>query len=145
MKLISWKSLVLIVMLAFLLALSYRLSEQFGEESQAACAKAIKLTVLAGIFGILPVLIFRNSKRHIVFAGILSGALLRLMVTIAGIIIIRIQAHELNAWFLGWAAGFYMLFLVLETAIGVKVLNKITDKEPIRNDNEFILGKYESS
>lgn len=147
MKLISWRSLIILILLSFLLVFSYRWSEQYGTESQRACALAMRLTLIASVLGLLPLLLTRKRNRHILFSGILIGAMLRVLITASGVLFVSIKVLELRTWFFGWAAGYYLLFLVLETVLAVTLLhnNEYQNEGSDLNDNGIDFSKYESS
>lgn len=148
MKLLSLKFFVLIFLLAFVFVFCYRISETYGLESQSGCAKAIILTISAAIAGFLPVIFtYAHNKTRVFFAGILIGAVVRMLITVSGILAVIYLFKEHRAWFLGWTGVFYLFSLVLETGFVVYFLNKRHNQtKGIEIDGIGVFtGKYESS
>ena len=140
--------MILIFLLAFGFTFCYRVSETYGPASQSGCVNAIILTVSAAIAGFLPVIYTRTHKQTgVFFAGVLIGAMVRMLITASGILVVIYLLKEHRSWFLGWSAGFYLFFLALETGVVVYLLNKRhkDNKGTVTDVNAVFAGKYESS
>ena len=148
MKLFSLKLFILVFLLAFAFFFCYRISETYGPESQSGCVKAIILTVTAAVAGILPVIFtYTHNKARVFFTGIMIGAIIRMLITAVGVLVVIYVLKEQRSWFLGWSAGFYLFFLALDTSFVVYFLNKRHNlNKGIELDaNAVLAGKYESS
>ena len=148
LKFFSWKLFVLLFLIVFGFAFCYRVSETYGPASKSGCVNAIILTVSAAIAGFLPVIYTRtHEKAGVFFASVLIGAMVRMLITAAGILVVIYLLKQQRAWFLGWTAGFYVFFLALETGFVVYLLNKRhnENKGTVSDVNAVFAGKYESS
>lgn len=106
------------------------------------------LTVLAAVAGILPVIFtYTHNKARVFFTGIMIGAIIRMLITSVGILVVIYLIKEPRSWFLGWSAGFYLFFLALDTSFVVYFLKKRhnQNKGTEIDGNAVLAGKYESS
>ena len=148
MKLFSLKLFILVFLLAFAFFFCYRISETYGPASQSGCVKAIILTVTAAVAGILPAIFtYTHNKTRVFLTAIMIGAIIRMLITAAGVLVVIYVLKEQRSWFLGWSAGFYLFFLALDTSFVVYFLNKRHNlNKGIEIDaNAVLAGKYESS
>lgn len=146
MKLLSAKAVILCVVMAFMFAFVYRICEQHSEEARQACSLAIWLNIFAGLMGLIPAAMVTDSGTFAFFMAFLAGAVLRVVITIAGILAVITFAAPDRTCFLSITGAFYVIILVLETAFGVKVLKKlhVKDQEIVRKD-EPVVSEYEST
>jgi hypothetical protein len=146
MKLLSAKAVILCVVMAFMFAFVYRICAQHSEMARQACSLAIWLSVFAGIMGLIPAAMVIDSGTFAFFMAFLAGAVLRVIITIAGILAVITLVAPDRTWFLSITGTFYIIILVVETAFGVKVLRKLQmkDQEIARKD-EPVVSEYEST
>ncbi len=144
MRLLSAKAVVLCLVMVFMFAFVYRICEMHSEQARQACSLAIWLNVFAGLMGLIPATIVTDSGTFTFFMAYLAGAIVRVIITIAGILAVITLASPDRAWFLSIAGTFYVIILVVETAFGVKVLRKLQlkDQEIVRKD-EPVVSEYE--
>ena len=144
MKLLSAKAVLLGVVMVFMFAFVYCICAQHSEEARQACLLAIGLNVFAGLMGLIPAAMVTDSGTYTFFMAYIAGAALRVVITVAGILAVIMLLDPDRAWFLSVAATFYVVILVVETAFGVKVLNKLhlKDQEIARKD-EPVVSEYE--
>lgn len=144
MKLLSAKAVILCVVMAFMFAFVYRICEQHSEEARQACSLAIWLNIFAGLMGLIPAAMVTDSGTFAFFMAFIAGAVLRVVITIAGILAVITFAAPDRACFLSITGTFYIIILIVETAFGVKVLRKLQAKDQeIARKDEPVVSEYE--
>ena len=92
----------------------YRLSQTGGRGSEKACLAAILVSGVAGVAGVIPVLAaWRRRLFWVVYSVFLSGAI-RLLIGMAGVVIIIFFTAIERIEFVGYLALFYAVFMVAD-------------------------------
>ncbi len=84
---------------------------------------ALILTVIASIFGSASLALTWKYWTAFVVQGVFAGMSIRLMTSIAGIVIVVVSPINISWEFLVFMAGFYTVGLVIETLTALKLVN----------------------
>jgi Kef-type K+ transport system membrane component KefB len=148
LKILSCKSLIIFFVLAFFFLFSYRLSEIYCPGSESGCFMAIIVTVISSLAVFIPFCMNYDKKTSIFLSAIMIGVLMRVLITLVGVVAVSYFAKEERVWFLRWLCGFYLISLVLETSLVVYFFKKhLFRKEGSSEDDDSsaFSCKYESS
>ena len=100
----------------------YRLSETGGRVSRNACLAAMIVSSVAAVAGIIPVLNAWGRKLlWVILSVFLSGAI-RLLIGLAGVVIIILFTAIERTKFVGFLALFYTAFLAVDIWLSLWVL-----------------------
>ena len=102
-----------------------RFSEFGSPERIAACRAALILSGIAGAAGAWPIVTGWGKSGWRIVGGIMVGSSIRMLIGIAGIIIIMVFTDVNRTWLLFFLGIAYSLFLSVDTAIGIGLLKRV--------------------
>jgi hypothetical protein len=103
-------------------AFVYRLSQTGGPVSERACAAAIIISGLAAAAGIVPIYKMWGRQLPWVVLGVFLSGTIRLLIGLAGVVIIILFTAIQRTQFIGFLALFYVAFLALDTWLALWAL-----------------------
>ena len=95
-------------------AFVYRLSQTGGPVSERACVAAIIISGLAAAAGLIPIYKVWGRELTWVALGIFLSGIIRLLIGLAGVVIITLFTAIQKTQFVGYLALFYAAFLALD-------------------------------
>ncbi|WP_169853192.1 hypothetical protein [Anaerohalosphaera lusitana] len=120
------KSIAFLFLVAFGLCFVYRVSEVHGPEAKYGCGLAIVVTVSTSFVSVLPVLFAIASGFFVVGIAAIIGSVVRLFLTVIGFIIVAAMGMS-NGWFFLFGSLFYLVFLLIETLLALRLMKKEAD------------------
>jgi len=95
-----------------------------GQSAVNGCFWAMLVSVIAGIGGIFPFIRAKLSKKTISGEAVLIATTLRMLLVIAGMVIMLLFTKVNVMWFMIWLAIFYVAMLAGEVYYAIKVVNE---------------------
>lgn len=95
-----------------------------GQDAVNGCLCAIVVSVVAGIGGFIPFILAQLAKKPCSIEAILSSTAIRLLLVIAGLVIILFFTKVNVMWFVFWLAIFYIAMLAGEVYYAIKAVNE---------------------
>lgn len=118
-KLAGW-----MVLFATGTAFVYRLSQTGGAVSERACTAAIIISGLAAAAGIVPIYKMWGRELPWVVLGVFLSGTIRLLIGLAGVVIIILFTAIQRTQFVGFLALFYAAFLALDMWLALWALRR---------------------
>jgi len=109
-----------LVIVAVVAAVALAASFSAGQQALNGCLAAIILSCLAGCTALIPVVYAAVYKPGLLAGLVPAVSVIRLLVMLAGTVIIIVFVDISILWFVLWTGVFYLLVLVLETRTAIR-------------------------
>jgi hypothetical protein len=95
-----------------------------GQDAVNGCLWAMLVSSIAGVGGFIPFIFARLAKKPASIEAVLSASAIRLLLVIAGLVIIIFFTKVNLMWFVFWLAIFYIAMLAGEVYYAIKAVNE---------------------
>ena len=115
--------LVLFVVAA-VFAAALGVSISLGQIAINGCLWAMLVSVVAGCGGLAPVIYLILSRSSLSTEHVIGSSAIRLLLVLAGVVIILLFTKTDAMWFALWLGLFYVVVLVAEVYVAVRITNE---------------------
>ncbi|ARN56131.1 hypothetical protein STSP1_00502 [Sedimentisphaera salicampi] len=146
-NILSPLNLVKLALIAALLAVFYRVSEQFKGGTETEYLYALGLVSGCIIISQIPIWIARPKKTGFFLTLFLIGFFIRLLLILGGAVILSLFVIEHKLYFIFWVGLLYIMFLAFETFKCVKRIRRLNfaPENPFeKEENEICISDNES-
>jgi uncharacterized membrane protein len=95
-----------------------------GQDAVNGCLWAMLVSAIAGLGGFVPFILARLAKKPASIEAVLSSSAIRLLLVLAGLVIILFLTKVNVTWFALWMGIFYVVILVAEVYIAIRTVNE---------------------
>jgi hypothetical protein len=113
-----------LLLMAGVFATAVGVSFLSGQDAVNGCLWAILVSAIAGCGGFIPFILARLARKPASIEAVLSASAIRLLLVLAGLVIIIFFTKVNVMWFVFWLAIFYIAMLVGEVYYAIKTVNE---------------------
>jgi hypothetical protein len=95
-----------------------------GQDAVNGCLWAILVSAVAGIGGFIPFILAGLSRKPASIEAVIGASAIRLLLVLAGLVIIIFFTKVNLMWFALWMGLFYIVILVAEVYIAIRIVNE---------------------
>jgi hypothetical protein len=95
-----------------------------GQDAFNGCLWAMLVSSLAGFGGLIPIILARLSAKPASIEAVIGASAIRLLLVLAGLVIILFLVKTNLTWFVFWLAIFYIAMLVGEVYYAIRTVNE---------------------
>jgi uncharacterized membrane protein HdeD (DUF308 family) len=117
----GWLALFVV---AAIFAAALGISVSLGQNATNGCLWAMLVSVVAGCGGLAPVIYLILSRSSLSVEHVIGSSAIRLLLVLAGVVIILLFTKTDVMWFALWLGLFYLVVLVAEVYVAVRIMNE---------------------
>jgi hypothetical protein len=115
---------LVLFIVAAVFAAALGVSISLGQSAINGCLWAMLVSGVAGCGGLVPVICFILSGSSLSMEHVIGSIAIRLLLVLAGVVIILLFTKTDVMWFALWLGLFYIVVLVAEVYVAVRMMNE---------------------